>query len=508
MEPMSLGRVLVAMASTVVSEISPREIADTLGSGEQIRFVDLFAGLGGFHLALEQLGHSCVFASELDPKLRALYEENFGVSAVGDIRQVGAADVPEHDLLCAGFPCQPFSKAGSQNGLADPRWGDLFSQIMRIVEHHKPRYLILENVANLERHDQGRTWRMVHDLLRAEGYDVRAKKLSPHHFGIPQVRDRFFVVCSREGLDGFKWPDKSTTPTSIRSVLDEEPPEARRLSVQALSCIEVWQEFLDLFPLDEEPPSFPIWTAEFGADYPFEETTPHKLGTRGLSGYRGAQGVPLEGRDKKKTLANLPSYARTAQDQFPEWKQRYIRQNRDLYERHKSWIDGWLPRLLEFPASLQKFEWNAKGEARRLDELVLQFRASGLRAKRPTTAPSLISMTTTQVPVITWEGRYMTPVECAKLQSMQDLRMPETPTSAYAALGNAVNVELAKSICARLLAYDPSLQAPPYASVAPPYADPQLSLIPGEVGRSHQNSDNEDIAAEPYDEVATMSQGG
>ncbi len=157
-----------------------------------------------------------------------------------------------------------------------------------------------------------------------------------------------------------------------------------------------------------------------------------------------------------------------------------------------------MPRLFQFPASLQKFEWNAKGEARRLDELVLQFRASGLRAKRTTTAPSLIAMTTTQVPVITWEGRYMTPRECAKLQSMQALRLPEAPTHAYSALGNAVNVELVRAIAGALLSHDPSLQSPPYANASPPYANLQLSLTPGELGvRSIAviEDETEDVAA-------------
>lgn len=459
-----------------------KESNAALRRNEQLRFIDLFSGLGGFHLALEKLGHRCVFASELDPKLRELYAENFGIEAAGDIRRIEAEDIPVHEVLCAGFPCQPFSKAGGQTGLEDPRWGDLFTHIMRIVEHHKPRYLILENVANLERHDQGRTWRKVQALLKAQRYDIRAERLSPHHFGIPQIRDRFFIVGSLEGLSGFQWPTKSTGGTSIRDILDEQPEDARPLSQQALECIEVWQEFLDLFPAGEEPPSFPMWTAEFGADYPFEGTTPHAIGAQGLKGYRGAHGAILEGRDQESTFAALPSYARTAQDRFPEWKKRFIRQNRDFYKRHKAWIDQWLPKLLTFPASLQKFEWNAKGERKLLSELVLQFRASGLRAKRPTTAPSLIAMTTTQVPVITWEQRYMTPRECAKLQSMQGLRLPETATRAYAALGNAVNASLARSIAGALLAHDTSLQAPPYADVALPYAESQLSLMPGEVG--------------------------
>ena len=173
-----------------------------------LRFVDLFAGLGGFHVALRRLGHHCVFASELDQQLRDLYDKNFMVTLAGDIRSIDVEDIPAHDLLCAGFPCQPFSKAGDQSGLDHPRWGDLFFHILRIVQHHKPRYVILENVPNFERHDRGRTWEQAAMLRQAEGYDIDQKRLSPHRFGIPQIRERIFIVGDRDGLSGFSWPSE------------------------------------------------------------------------------------------------------------------------------------------------------------------------------------------------------------------------------------------------------------------------------------------------------------
>ena len=109
-----------------------------------MRFIDLFAGLGGFHVALERLGHRCVFASELDPNLQQLYEKNFGIHPHGDIRTVPVDQVPQHDILCAGSPCQPFSKAGDQQGFDCPKWGDLFEHVLRVLRHHKPQYIILE----------------------------------------------------------------------------------------------------------------------------------------------------------------------------------------------------------------------------------------------------------------------------------------------------------------------------------------------------------------------------
>lgn len=120
-----------------------------------MRFIDLFAGLGGFHLALRKLGHTCVFACEIDEALREVYERNFGMSVAGDIRDVSAADIPPHDILCAGFPCQPFSKAGDQEGLGHPKLGGLYEDMLRVIRYHRPCYLILENVPNLARHNKG-----------------------------------------------------------------------------------------------------------------------------------------------------------------------------------------------------------------------------------------------------------------------------------------------------------------------------------------------------------------
>lgn len=123
-----------------------------------MRFVDLFAGLGGFHRALARLGHDCVMASEIDQKLADLYELNHGVRPRGDVTALPMADIPHHDILCAGFPCQPFSKAGAQLGRSYPGSGTLFDDVLRILHARRPGHVILENVPNLLRHDGGRTW--------------------------------------------------------------------------------------------------------------------------------------------------------------------------------------------------------------------------------------------------------------------------------------------------------------------------------------------------------------
>jgi DNA (cytosine-5)-methyltransferase 1 len=420
-----------------------------------MKFVDLFAGLGGFHLALQRLGHKCVFACEIDEGLSQLYDRNFGLKPGGDITRIRAHEVPAHDFLCAGFPCQPFSKAGEQAGLECDKWGNLFGAITRIVRAHRPRFVLLENVANLERHDAGRTWNQrIRRRLIDAGYSVDAKLLSPHLFGIPQVRPRFFIVAARDGLGNFKWPEPmKDVKLSVTSVLDANPPEAKRLSKHQVDCLNVWQDFLDRSPSETSLSGFPRWSMEWKATYPFERSTPYGIGCARLSIFRGCHGrkIPLSDWDEQAEV--LPSYAREKKKRFPAWKEDFIRDNRMFYAANKFWIKGWMPQVLEYPQSLQKFEWNCKGDERNLWKTVIQFRASGVRCKRPTTAPSLVAMTTTQVPIIGWKRRYMTPRECSRLQSMDELTyLPDNPVQAFKALGNSVNVEVVTRVAAALTA--------------------------------------------------------
>lgn len=418
----------------------------------KMKFIDLFAGLGGFHLALKQLGHSCVFACDIEEELRTSYQKNFGILPEGDIRKVPTESIPSHDILCAGFPCQPFSKAGLQEGLKDKERGGLFYQIMRIVEYHKPEYILMENVPNIRMHDNKKTWTKIENLLRGAGYDISAHELSPHHFGIPQIRLRTYIVGRKGKLNGFKWPEPNGKGniTSVLSVLNKNPVDARSISPKVRKCLDTWQEFLNIIPTDEEIPH-PIWAMEFRATYPYESTTPHAMQLKKLREYRGSFGIPLRGIRKKELFKNLPSHATRPDTKFPKWKIGMIKRNREFYQKHKKILDPWITKIKEFPSSFQKLEWNVGDEKRDMNKYIIQCRASGIRVKRPTTSPSLVAMNSTQIPIISWENRYVTPQECSRLQSMDKLILPAQRSKAYQALGNAVNVKVVKLITSALL---------------------------------------------------------
>ena len=263
---------------------------------KEFTFIDLFAGIGGFHLAMEKLGGKCVFASELKPDLRELYKTNFGMECAGDINSVNIQkDIRKHIVLCAGFPCQPFSKAGKRQGFNDEKErGNLFWKIMEILEAKKPEYILLENVQNLETHDDGNTWAVIKENLETL-YEVQCDIISPHNFGIPQHLKRIYIVgrlWDKGGLKGFQFPPhEEEIECNIKDIIDEDDDDYMTIRDQTRQHLLAWQHFLDLLTENNIPiPSFPIWAMEWGATYKFEDTPPCRQKMKSFRGKNGKFG--------------------------------------------------------------------------------------------------------------------------------------------------------------------------------------------------------------------------
>ena len=311
--------------------------------------------------------------------------------------------------------------------------------------------MVLENVAHFFRHDLGKTYLIIKGALESLGYNVAGACLSPHHFGIPQIRERMYLVASLHDLSDFRWPEATTRgeDLDLRAILEKNPTDARALSSQQIDCINIWEEFLALLPRDEIVRGYPIWGMEFGATYPYKCGGLDKLPLAELRRYRGILGQKLNFHFRSDIYEHLPSHAMRFDNPFPSWKVNFIRKNRRLYSANRLHLKPWISKLAKFPPSLQKFEWHGDGKS--VWNHIIQFRASGVRVKRPTTAPSLVAMTTSQVPIIGWERRYMTMRECSALQSLHRLRRLPTGRDAVTALGNAVNASVAGLVISHLL---------------------------------------------------------
>jgi DNA (cytosine-5)-methyltransferase 1 len=196
------------------------------------KFIDLFAGVGGMRIAFEKVGGQCVFSSEWDKFAQQTYEANFAEIPHGDITQVDLKEVPKHDVLIGGFPCQPFSHAGLKRGFEDTR-GTLFFDVARIIDHRKPSMVLLENVKGFTTHDKGRTMATVKETLEGLGYNVFLKVLNARDFGVPQNRERIFIVALNKrklGSIGFDFPKPPRKTTRLGNILEKEVDEKYTIS--------------------------------------------------------------------------------------------------------------------------------------------------------------------------------------------------------------------------------------------------------------------------------------
>ena len=431
-----------------------------------MRFVDLFCGIGGFHSALSQLGHECVFACDADKEAASVYELNFGIPAYRDIRD--CKNLPEFDILCAGFPCQPFSKSGLQEGFKDETRGTLFHEIMRIVRESTPKILFLENVPNLKSHDGGNTYQIIKQSIEREGYRFWSEILSPHTFGTPQIRKRLYMVaisnefCNEEE---FVFPAGHGVETNVKSILDKKNTVSKKyfLSKEDTDILNSWNYFIQNMNPDETPAS-PTWSQEFGRSYPLENIHPiskqWRVSVRRLKEILETEGITVtESRLRSEITAQFPPYIMKSRKPLPEWKKRFILNNREKWGKISDDIGvEWLMKIRTFEDTYQKFEWQVGDGERDIWKHMIQFRPSGIRVKRSDYIPALVAIA--QIPIIGWQKRRMTPKECARAQDFdvdgvknRNFVLSSSDSVAYKQLGNALNVKVTGLIMEQIQNY-------------------------------------------------------
>lgn len=406
-----------------------------------MKFVDLFAGIGGFHQALESLGHTCVCASEIDQNCVKVYKQNFPeTKVVGDINFF-FDKLPKFDILCGGFPCQPFSKAGKQEGFQDKKRGNLFYVLMDVLKlHPECKFVILENVKNLA--DNNQNWDLIQAALKEQNFYVTDMPiiLSPHQFGIPQIRERVYILGIRKDIRNIKkLPNGSIHMEDLgklfskkdlckgndgRKILVNNVPKSFAISDFQKKALNMWVDFKEGTNFDRV--GVPVWVEYFGYklnDKEFEKFVDHK-GQRVF--------------------------------EMPEWKQKFALKNRSFYLKHKKFIDSWIEKnhVLDLPLGYKKLEWNC-GSVKDIKETIIQFRQSGIRVKKLNYFPALVAINNT--PIIydhqMKSFRRITPREAANLQSFKDDYDMSNEIEIYKQLGNAVNVKIISILAKKLFSF-------------------------------------------------------
>jgi DNA (cytosine-5)-methyltransferase 1 len=421
---------------TVENKINQLAKSDT---SNDLKFIDLCCGIGGFHQALSQLGMKCVLASDIDEDCRDNYEDNYNIKPEGDLRNIEIDSIPAFDILCAGFPCQPFSKAGSQKGFQDDR-GNIFFDISKIIEYHKPKYVILENVRNLATHDKGNTWKVIQDKIEQLDYYTYDKPiiLNTLYFGVPQSRERVVILCKRKDLGVLpQLPDiskKRIQKTSLDSII-EHNNQSNTLNEKSVATEHVWEAFLTILKQNNIPvPKYPIWTDWWDSD---------------------GNGTRVTKYDKKKTAEENKVIISKRQIDFYTKYKNWIDKNRSFYQQNKNILESWLinsRRNEKWKGAVRKLEWQAGDDNLTMKDVLWSPRGSGVRIKKTDYSPTLVAMAS-MIPIYGPLSREFTPRECARLQSFPDsYKIHPDKYIAYKQFGNAVNVNMIQQ-CANFLIY-------------------------------------------------------
>lgn len=378
---------------------------------EKMKFIDLFSGIGGFHQALTDLGCECNLACDVDKACRETYKINYGIDPHPDVKKINPDEIEDMDIICGGFPCQAFSNAGKKKTFEDDR-GLLFDEIMKIAKVKNPKFMFLENVKHILKVGNGEVIEYIKGKLDNFGYVVQIFEISPHQYGIPQQRERVYFVCVRKDIyngEDIVLP-KPEFNIDFESVLDKQEDIDDKYFIKGniLKCLEAWDEMIQKFDVDEK-------------------ISPTILINEHYNGH---------------TKEDFDGYA--------NWRKDYITKNKPLISKYRSDWDEWYEKhkeILQKREIYGKLEWQV-GKIKPNDSIFnyfIQVRQSGIRVKKKEYFPTLVAIV--QTPIYGKEKRYITPRECARLQSFpESFILPEKDKVAYKQFGNAVNVDNVRNI--------------------------------------------------------------
>lgn len=372
----------------------------------KLTYIDLFCGIGGFHQALDKLDCKCVIACDIDKACRENYKLNYGMEPHPDVRKIDPNEIEEDiDIICGGFPCQTFSNAGKKKMFEDDR-GLLFDEIVRIAKVKKPKYMFLENVKHILKVGDKKVIEYIKKTLDDNNYNLQLFEISPHNYGVPQQRERVYFVCVRKDIyneSEIVLPPK-VKEFAFEDFLDkkEEIDSKYFIDGDVLTCLNAWEEMIKIFPVGEK-------------------ISPVIMINEHYNGH---------------TEEEFNSYAK--------WRKGYITANKPLIQKYKPQWDAWYEKhkeILQKREIYGKLEWQA-GKIKENDSIFdyfIQVRQSGIRVKRAKHFPTLVAIS--QIPIYGKEKRYITPRECARLQSFPvDYKIDESDKKSYKQFGNAVNV--------------------------------------------------------------------
>jgi len=365
-------------------------------------FVDLFCGIGGFHIALKKLGCECVLACDIDKKCRETYKKNFNIEPLNDIRDIDEKSIPDFDILCGGFPCQPFSNGGKKKSFDDNR-GMLFDEIIRIVKYKTPKFVFLENVKHILKISNGTVFQYILNNIEKNGYKLQVFQISPHTYGIPQQRERVFFVCIRRDIYNDKEIilNDNKLNLNINDIITEKDNKYVIPDI-IKNVLDAWNELIKKFEVNEKI---------------------------------------------SPTILIHDYFRNYSEDEFlklPFWKKDYMKKNKPLLDKYKIIVEEWYTKYKDLLSKREiygKLEWQT-GKIKENDDIYnyfIQIRQSGIRVKKPNYFPTLVAIN--QIPIYGKNKSYISPRQCARLQSFpESFILDDNDKVVYKQMGNSVNV--------------------------------------------------------------------